>query len=275
MRAAGAQAFVAELDYALRLGRSVYGHEGSSPSEGIFQIGEYVLAFQGDIHGSFGWVIDAVQKVEHLASALIQVGDWGVNADIMKRNRKWSQKFKIPVYFIDGNHEHFELLPQQDGIKEMMPNVFYVPRGEVLVLDGKKIAFLGGAASIDKEIRIQYNYGWDIRENILPGEVLKLYENVYRDDRPVDIFVSHVPPVNIIKAYFSDAVKEAYGKDRSWQDPNSLVIQEVWGRLGNPPMFCGHMHRSVGFGNGCRILGEAELKMYPNEYEGLDKPETP
>lgn len=226
------------------------------------------IGFVGDIHGWFATLRNYAEELEGKVSCLIQVGDFGLTASQLQlmASGDVDEKLKVPTYFIDGNHEYFETFYHHTEVAEISPNLFYVPRGTVMELDGKKIAFLGGAASIDKGYRLAQNLHWDARENILPTEVLRLYDNVTKDDRPVDILVAHCPPNSVVKANFDARNKLAYGVSLDWQDPNLLVVEEVWKKLGQPQMFCGHMHRSVVFDSvkGSRILAENELFISPS-----------
>ena len=225
------------------------------------------IGFVGDIHGSLHVLRDYVREVEDKLSCLIQVGEFGVHPNELKTwAAKSLWKSKIPVYFIDGNHEYFETFYHNQEVTEILPNLFYVPRGTVMEIDGKKIAFLGGASSIDKAYRLKQKLHWDDRENILPTEVLKLYDNVFKDDRAVDILVTHIPPHSIIETRFDPRGKLQFDVPITWTDLNGKVVEEVWNKLGRPMMYCGHMHKSVLFDNNSRVLDINELFVYPSMY---------
>ena len=223
---------------------------------------ERSLALLGDIHGNIPFLSELTQKLEGSVEAVVQVGDFGISpteVDVWKKE-KWS--FKVPVYFIKGNHEFFDVFDHLKVVTEILPNCFYVPQGAVLELAGKRMAFLGGAKSIDAA----YNAYWDEREAILPTDVLTLYDNVFKEIRPIDILVTHVPPHSVIKANFNDRGKLAFGVGLDWEDPNGKVVEEVWKKLGRPMMICGHMHKAVQFDNNSRILDINELFIYPSLY---------
>jgi Icc-related predicted phosphoesterase len=155
-----------------------------------------MLAFLGDIHGdheAFQAVLDEVVKFEF--TALIQVGDFGWYKNTIPHFR--AMKFPIPVYFIDGNHEEFPLLRGITDVTEMSENLFFVPRGTVLMLDDRKVAFMGGAASVDKDIRLSLGASWYDDENIRNEEIRRL-DGV----EGVDILVTHAPPQSIVQKHF-------------------------------------------------------------------------
>jgi hypothetical protein len=175
----------------------------------------------------------------------------------------------IPVYAIDGNHEDFRLLKEATKfgeelacVTEVAPNRFYVPRGTVLELDGKRIAFMGGAASVDKAFRLKNGWHWFEDENITPADVARLERNL-NDDYRVDLLITHAPPQWLVQKHFdpNDLVRY-FDLPNTWRDPNMDVVEALAEWLGDPPHYCGHMHRSVVSGN-TRILNIDEAVFVP------------
>jgi Icc-related predicted phosphoesterase len=221
------------------------------------------IAICGDIHGFYELLVDYSKSAKEAgAAAVIQVGDFGVSSEELNRYRSRSLYPHLPVYYIEGNHEYFSQYEGITEVKEVARNIFFVPRGTVLKLDGKNIAFLGGAASIDK---VWQGEAWDNRENITPQQVERMYRKIAQTDGPIDILVTHVPPHRVIKANFDNKGKLAFGVGLDWEDPNGMIVEKLWDDLGNPTMFCGHMHRSVLFDvdKGSRILNINELFFHP------------
>ena len=216
-----------------------------------------MIAILGDIHGAFEVLADRVQKAHEAgATALIQVGDFGYYKALV--HRLFELKLPIPVYWIDGNHEEHEHFLDSDDLLEVHDNCFFVPRGRVLTIDGRKIAFMGGAASIDKNIRMSYRMHWSPRENIRQEDTDRMLVELNQNDNEVDMLITHVPPQNVIQGNFSKHALRYFGVGMDWRDPNADIVQSIWDGLGNPKMYCGHMHRSVIDGN-CRILAEFEM----------------
>lgn len=208
-----------------------------------------MLAIVGDLHGnvkSMQNIDDCISKEKDI-SAVIQVGDWGWYPnrfpmyERLKMNNKW--------YFIDGNHEHHWWLSRYVEVSEVLPNVHFIPRGTVLELDGKKIAFMGGAGSVDKA----YNSNWSDGEDILDEEIALL-----DDVTSVDLLITHCPPQSTIQKYFDVNDLRLFGLPNTWMDINADKIETLWKRLGEPPLVCGHMHRRVIDGT-VRILDIEEI----------------
>jgi hypothetical protein len=215
-----------------------------------------MILLLGDIHGNIGALRDAIEMaVEAGAVAVIQVGDFGL---FPKHGRdagfyKVCKSSPIPVYFIEGNHDDCQRWVQLTEVTRVWhdANLFYVPRGTVMEVDGRTIAFMGGAASIDKNIRLQEGWHWDEYENIAPQEVLRLFNNA--EGKKIDMLITHDVPTSVCKAHFDDSGKLFFGVGKDWHDVNMDVIEKIWENLGKPKIYSGHMHRSV-IGPDYRIL---------------------
>jgi Icc-related predicted phosphoesterase len=216
-----------------------------------------MLAILGDIHGDFYMLQQKVdQAIAKGASALIQVGDFGYYKHLL--DRLWKCELDIPVYWIDGNHEEHEHLQGITDILEIHNNCFFVPRGKILELDNRVIAFMGGAASIDKGIRLRKKLHWTHLENIMQSDLDNLLNNLKLFDNKVDMMISHVPPQGVISRNFTKNVFKFFGVPNDWKDENADIIESIWNNLGKPQLYCGHMHISVSDGN-CQILDINEV----------------
>lgn len=214
----------------------------------------------GDIHGFVELLHNIVNKTMPYDNipAVIQVGDCGLSSEQQHRLYEHGMKFAKPTYFIDGNHEDFDILMSKTKVTEMLPNLFYCPRGTVLNIDNRVVAFMGGAASIDKQWQ---GTNWDARENISQHDVDHLFENLEKMGCPtVNLLVCHAPPRHVVAEHFDKdpirraMVRKSFGAPPDWDDPNMDVIEEIWQKLGKPDVVCGHMHRTVQFAENSIIL---------------------
>ena len=220
-----------------------------------------MILLLGDIHGnvsSLKKAIDVAHDAE--AAAIIQVGDFGLFLKKVDETgfHRVCQEARIPIYFIDGNHDDCSRWVRLETVTKIWEdaNLFYVPRGTVLGIDGRNIAFMGGAASIDKSLRLHEGWHWDEKENIAPHEVLRLFENV--EGKQIDMLITHDVPTSVCATHFDSRAKLWFGVGKDWHDVNMDVIERIWNRLGYPPIYSGHMHRSV-FGPNYRILNIDEV----------------
>jgi Icc-related predicted phosphoesterase len=218
-----------------------------------------MILLLGDIHGNAGILRQAIEvSKESDTVAIVQLGDFGLFRD----NEEWFlQNIKdshIPIYFIDGNHDDCSRWIQYEEVTRIWDDLelFYVPRGTVMELNGRTVAFMGGAGSIDKKMRLENNMHWDINENISSTQVERLYKNAL--GKKVDMFLTHCPPHSVIEKNFDPTNKLWFGVGIDWRDPNQDIIEDAWDKLNYPPIYSGHMHKRI-VGNDYRILNINEL----------------
>jgi UDP-2,3-diacylglucosamine pyrophosphatase LpxH len=216
-----------------------------------------MIGILGDIHGDFFVLGEKVRQAKAKgATAVIQVGDFGYYPRLIAQLRQL--ELALPVYWIDGNHETHEHFLDEDN-RKTHENCLFVPRGTVVEIDGRRIAFMGGASSVDKETRLAYGMHWSPLENIRPQDMTRMREELAKVNNKVDMFITHVPTQSVIQKNFDPRVlRDFFGLPLTWRDPNADLVEELWNEMGNVPMYCGHMHRSLKDGN-CRILNIDEM----------------
>ena len=139
----------------------------------------------GDWHGNADFAPLALADAAKggLPDAYLHVGDFGVwpreidledpdsflavvEAELERQGRE--------LWFIDGNHEHFELLEQlpldDRGLGRLSDHVFHIPRGYAWEWGGKTFVGLGGAVSIDRANRMPY-VSWFPEEELTGDDV--------------------------------------------------------------------------------------------------------
>lgn len=200
------------------------------------------IVITGDTHGDgeferFKWAEELGVDI------LIIAGDFGyvwsnplknkVNLDIL-------EKKNVITLFIDGNHENFAILnafptKQWNGglVHELRPNVLHLMRGEVYQIDGKTIAVMGGAKSIDKAYRITGKSWWK-QEMPNKEEMDNLEHNLELVDWTVDYFISHTPSTTILKEM----------NPRFKADKLTDFLDSIEEKLSYKHWYYGHMHES-------------------------------
>jgi len=146
------------------------------------------ILFVGDIHGSVG----QLKKIVRLASQklsldldseslmVIQVGDFGYHSVLVDQ-----MDFDFNFRFIDGNHEMFSLLVN-DNPKS------WIKRGTILSFaSGVKLGACGGAWSIDHEY--QKRRGTWFPEEMMTIEEAEEIANFWNENK-VDFVVGHDTP---------------------------------------------------------------------------------
>ena len=82
--------------------------------------------------------------------------------DTLERDLKPFSDLPVTVLFVDGNHENFDLLNaypvemwKGGKVHNIKPDIIHLMRGQVFEIEGKTIFTFGGAASIDRDWRIE------------------------------------------------------------------------------------------------------------------------
>lgn len=128
--------------------------------------GKILLA--GDTHGDANAVRTLLQTAQSLkADALFVLGDFGIwdhhdDGAFTGHVSRFAQQHEVPVCFLPGNHENYDLLFEweatkprtDDGFFEIKPWLYYSPRGHRWTWSRVRFLSLGGAYSVDKLPRV-------------------------------------------------------------------------------------------------------------------------
>lgn len=161
----------------------------------------------GDTHGNSSWVNRVLKRAEYLGcDTVIQVGDFGLwehmdRGEFLSVVSKWSKKRGIEFYWIDGNHENFDMLfdkyKSDEQFWRIRDNLYYIPRGTVWEWEGFTFAGMGGAVSIDRDQRIE-GHSWWRQEQIRNEDIGVLEDNLVEfrteGNEPVDFMFTHDAP---------------------------------------------------------------------------------
>lgn len=206
---------------------------------------ERQLIICGDIHGELRelvWKLTSQKSVDR--ADIVVAGDFGAGFGdleaIYQRVKDKLDTFDIRIYAVRGNHDNPELFTGS----EIYPRLTLLKDYEEVVLgNGKRILPVGGATSLDKEWRVEYEQKkkkkiWWENEGIVKLEGL---ENLV--PKKVDIIISHEAPLTFEPVLFrSEGMSlDTYKKvkeDREYLDRIlELVKCDRW--------FYGHYHQSM------------------------------
>lgn len=198
------------------------------------------ILITGDVHGHLDTMVSALETGYDFA---LQVGDLGVflptsNLSIIPEHHrsnlgKFAEYFKerkslpLPVYFCKGNHEDFEFLGDHEVNNEILPNLFYVPNGNVKNINGIQVAFLGG----------NFSSKWFERPTPKHCQNLKVFgylrknevDEIIKYPGKIDILITHEPSLAL---QFNNNRK--YGCE---------VIQNLIEAIQPSYAFSGHIHK--------------------------------
>ena len=107
------------------------------------------------------------------------------------------EKLPFTVLCADGNHEDFDRLKEYPvsewnggKVQVIRPNVIHLMRGQVFLIDGKKIFVLGGAESTDREYRVP-GVNWWPEEYPSHEEIKEAESNLEKESWFVDYVITH------------------------------------------------------------------------------------
>lgn len=168
-----------------------------------------MIYITGDTHGRFERVEKFCNTVgTSKEDILIILGDAGINFSGGERDhlkKEYLASLPITIFAIHGNHERrpqtidtYKEKQWRGGIvyfEDEYPNILFAKDGEIYDLDGKKTVVIGGAYSVDKEIRLLR--GWSWFEDEQPSKETKNYveQQLDKSDWHVDIVLSHTVPL--------------------------------------------------------------------------------
>ncbi|MBQ7851189.1 MAG: metallophosphoesterase [Clostridia bacterium] len=206
----------------------------------------------GDTHGSFGWLERFCrEKGSTKEDVMIILGDAGINYfgpgrdDVLKR---MIEELPVTLLCIHGNHEMrpehlytYTLQPWHGGMvwqEELFPSLLFARDGDVYDLDGVPTLVIGGAYSIDRQLRAAQGEGWWKDEQ--PSEEIRRYVGRQLDAHGwhVGAVLSHTTalsyePVEVFRTGFDQSKVDK--STEAWLD--TLERRMCYGRW-----FCGHYH---------------------------------
>jgi hypothetical protein len=180
----------------------------------------------GDIHGDFGMLNSIINGKR--PDLIIACGDFGYWPKFKGRKISDINTQGALLLWIDGNHEdHWSLAERETD--ELAPNVIYKPRGSTHTLDdGRKILFMGGADSIDKDMRM-------LGRDWFPEEVIRRSDMENLPDEKIDIFITHtcsLEIVPIVLPYYPEKHRE----------PSNHALSVLWRDYKPKLWIFGHWH---------------------------------
>ena len=155
----------------------------------------------GDTHGNAHALVDAFFVAKDAeAEAIIQLGDFGFGwiahtgqCEFSRLAAEMVERTAIPFYWLDGNHENFDLLyeiePDENNHRHIFPGVTHLGRGSTLTIGDTTFMAFGGAISVDRQHRVLGRSYWQ-QESVTPEDI----EAVKSNTTPIDIFLSHDAP---------------------------------------------------------------------------------
>jgi len=215
--------------------------------------------FMGDSHSDFitleRFAFFALERFPDI-DRIVQVGDFGLWPDFSIAYWYQESSLRIPLHFIDGNHEDHRLLHGR-GREPFSPSplydAVYLPRGYAQ----NGFLYLGGAHSIDKEYRH-------------PGIDWFAEENISDEDAEAALAAAASTRTHTMVCHETTEGAFAHIRKSHWSmgDPNRLKLERVF-QAAKPRLYIhGHYHFYREYEhNGCLFIALANVDHY--HYEAL------
>lgn len=157
----------------------------------------------GDVHANTLWTVSAIKQIckrleGEKEKIILQAGDFGVwrGSTFIPQVSNALKDHGAQLWFADGNHEDFPWLRklQEDsewGQRWITPRIKWLTRGSRWEWHGKTWLALGGAVSVDKNLRTE-GTDWFPEEEITDGQ-----EAAAIAGGPADVLLSHDAPTDI------------------------------------------------------------------------------
>ena len=210
----------------------------------------------GDTHRNFNRVITFCDKFNtSKEDVLIILGDVGINFWGEEEDKEVKKKLsQLPISFfcIHGNHEMrpesiatYKETERYGGTvywEPEFPNLLFAKDSEIYVLGGKRSIAIGGAYSVDKDVRIMSGYGWWPDEQPSAEIMKRVTKRLDSENWSVDFVLSHTCPYNRM----GDVLPYRYPGVDSTTEKWLETIEE---RLTYIKWYCGHFHKNVRTGS--------------------------
>lgn len=157
----------------------------------------------GDLHGDPTRLKRFSKLFPKYRNTLLVCGDFGFvwnGSESEKKALQKLEKLDCNILFVEGTHDNIDLLrqyPEEEfcggKVRRIGKNLFWMQRGELFVIEGKKVFALGGAESMDADERIP-GVSWWPDELPSPEELDHARKTLEKAGQEVDLIITHQHP---------------------------------------------------------------------------------
>ncbi len=218
----------------------------------------------GDTHGEIDMgKVDAFAKAAQGLTrddALIILGDFGLvwsdpPSEKERHRLDWLESQPFTTYFVDGNHENFDLLEclprttRAGGpVHEVRPHVVHLMRGHTYGIGGHSFFVVGGAHSIDAQWRTPHRSWWP--QEVPDDEERLRIAAAAQAVGEVDYVLTHCPPTGCYEWYRS-RYQGFWGPSDEYTD---WLEEHIEGAFRYRRWFYGHLHMDLPYDEGHTVL---------------------
>lgn len=178
----------------------------------------------------------------------IVLGDFGFLSKYssvpLEKNIDFFNNFPFTTLFIDGNHENFEMILSLEEVEmfdsivgKVSDSLFHLKRGMVYNIDSKSFFTMGGALSIDKNLRV-VGMDWFPEEIPSYSDEMRGIESLERVENKVDYVLTHTCIPSVVHALAGEYNLNIFQK----VDSTTLILNEFDKIIHCKKWFFGHFH---------------------------------
>jgi len=211
-----------------------------------------MIFITGDTHRNFSHIEDFCKyNATAKDDVMIILGDTGINYYGAPHDTVLKHELNalpITLFCVHGNHEMrpesiatYEEAEKYGGIVYIepdFPSLLFAKDGEIYDFDGQRCIVIGGAYSVDKDVRIVNDWGW--WEDEQPDEWIKSHveSQLKAENWRVDTVFSHTCPEKYIPTECFLPGIDNRRVDRSTEE----WLDEIENKLNYSDWYCGHWH---------------------------------
>lgn len=208
--------------------------------------------FTGDTHRDFHRIEDFCAHINPAPEdVMIILGDAGINYYGGWRDRNLKKRLAelpLTLFSIHGNHEQrpgkiasYHTALWNGGevyVEDEFPNLLFAADGSFFSFDGVQTFVMGGAYSVDKDIRLARNWGWWPDEQ--PDEEARQWteQQLEANGWRTDIVLTHTTPLRYEPVEVFMSCVDQSRVDKSTEEWLDTIEQ----RLAYRRWYCGHYH---------------------------------
>lgn len=166
------------------------------------------FALAGDWHGDTQWAVAVIHRLAgEGVTTIYQLGDFGLfpgpsGRKYLDKVAKACNESGVRLVVVPGNHDDYNRiatmhLDTEGWLKFPNPlydNIFFAPRGHTWIESDYRFAALGGAGSVDRNLRVEGKSWWP-GEEITQEDCNTLVKNVAdRGWDRLDVLLTHEAP---------------------------------------------------------------------------------
>jgi predicted phosphodiesterase len=201
------------------------------------------IAFAGDWHGNISYGRRAISyAIDQGADVILHLGDFGIMGFFQRYLDGLTDILtygNLNLYFLDGNHEDHPRLAEmpyiEDGTQPFTERIFHLPRGYRWQWDGVRFLALGGAHSVDRQLRTP-GMNWWPEELVTGSQAMAAIQG-----GRTDVMLTHDAPAGWVipdlesEDYWPPEEIRTANQHRSVLAAVAEIVQPTW-------LFHGHYH---------------------------------